>query len=157
MEHTQDKTGTLARITEDAKWTNYNTPTATLPAGTLVFIESWRPEGFNVKVAGTGEYFFLFKEYVRTAQEIKKGDTVFYIKQRAKTGCVSAYVVEAVLKETNRNISTVRGERNLLEAVYTEDFFPTRRAALEDLVSQAERLLNDVKAELEALEEENED
>ena len=70
MEHTQDKTGKLARTTEDAKWTNYNTPTATLPAGTVVFIESWRPEGFNVRVAGTNEYFFLFKQYVRTAQEI---------------------------------------------------------------------------------------
>ena len=70
MEHTQDKTGTLARTTEDAKWTNYNTPTATLPAGTVVFIESWRPEGFNVRVAGTREYFFLFKQYVKTAQEI---------------------------------------------------------------------------------------
>ena len=88
---------------------------------------------------------------------MKKGDTVFYIKQRQKTGCVSAYVVEAVIEESNRNISTVRGERNQLEAVYTEDFFPTRRAALEDLVSQAERLLNDVKAELEALDEEKDD
>ena len=50
MEHTQDKTGTLARLTQDAKWTNYNTPTATLPAGSIVRIESWRPEGFNVIV-----------------------------------------------------------------------------------------------------------
>lgn len=71
MNHTQDMTGKIARITEPARWTNYGTPEETLPAGTVVFIESWRPEGFNVKVAGTNNYFFLFKEYVKTAQEIR--------------------------------------------------------------------------------------
>ena len=70
MEHTQDMIGKIARITEPARWRNYGTPEETLPAGTVVFIESWRPEGFNVKVAGTGKYFFIFKQYVKTAQEI---------------------------------------------------------------------------------------
>ncbi len=74
MEHTQDKIGSLARITEPARWKNFGTPEETLPAGTVVFIESWRPEGFNVKVAGTGKYFFIFKQYVRTAQEMRRPD-----------------------------------------------------------------------------------
>lgn len=82
MQHTQDKIGKLARITEDAKWTNYNTPTATLPAGSIVRITSWRPEGFNVVVEksnsdriANGEYFFIFKEYVKTAQEMRRPET----------------------------------------------------------------------------------
>ena len=82
MEHTQDKTGTLARLTQDAKWTNYNQPTATLPAGSIVRIESWRPEGFNVVVEKSnsdrienGSYFFIFKEYVKTAQEMRRPET----------------------------------------------------------------------------------
>ena len=82
MQHTQDNVGKLARITEDAKWTNYNTPTATLPAGSIVRIESWRPEGFNVRVEksnsdriANGEYFFIFKEYVKTAQEMRRPET----------------------------------------------------------------------------------
>ncbi|MDD6338336.1 MAG: hypothetical protein PUC15_08160 [Lentisphaeria bacterium] len=74
MNHTQDMTGKIARITEPARWTNYGTPEETLPAGTVVFIESWRPEGFNVRVARTNKYFFLFKEYVKTAQEIRTPD-----------------------------------------------------------------------------------
>ena len=82
MNHTQDNTGKLARITENARWTNYNTEEQTLPAGSIVRIESWRPEGFNVIVEesksdriANGEYFFIFKEYVKTAQEMRRPET----------------------------------------------------------------------------------
>lgn len=82
MQHKEYNVGKYARITEDAKWTNYNTPTATLPAGSIVRITSWRPEGFNVVVEksnsdriANGEYFFIFKEYVKTAQEMRRPET----------------------------------------------------------------------------------
>lgn len=71
MKHSMENTGKLARITEPARWKNFGTPEETLPAGTILHLESWRPEGFNARIAGTQKYFFLFKEYVATAQEIK--------------------------------------------------------------------------------------
>ena len=148
MQHKEYNVGKYARITEDAKWTNYNTPTATLPAGSIVRITSWRPEGFNVEDMN-GDYFFLFKEYVETAQIIFPSDTVFFIKQREGYGCVSAYVVKATIAEFCGNRVSVWGERNLREYVPLQDLFFSKSEALEDLVSQSERLLKDVQAELE--------
>lgn len=83
---------------------------------------------------------------------MKRDETRFFITQRKGHGCVSAYVEEAVVVKPNLNITEVVTKRNETEFVYTEDLFSTRKEALEELVSQAERLLKDVKAELEALE-----
>ena len=150
MQHTQYNVGKYARLTKDASWQNYGTEEKTMPAGTIFKVESWRPEGFNV-VDMYGNYFFLFREYVETAQVIRPSDTIFYIKQKECYGCVSAYVVEATIVEFWGKGVSVWGERNLREYVHLEDVFFTKREALEELVSQAERLYRDAQAELAEL------
>lgn len=152
MEHTHENVGKYAMLTEDAKWTNYGTPTATLPAGTVVRFIAWKPEGFDAEIVGGG-YFFIFKSKVETARQIDSGDTIFFIRQDENVNCVSAYVASGTVAEFNPPGLVIWNERHLRDFVRTEDIFFSRRAALEELVRQSERLLNDVKAELENLDE----
>jgi len=51
-------------LPQDAQWTNFKCPTVTLPAGTVLIIESWRPEGWMCRTE-TGEFFFLFHRYTQ--------------------------------------------------------------------------------------------
>ena len=83
---------------------------------------------------------------------LEPGDTVFYIKQRERIGCVSAYVVEATFHEYHGQTAViVWGDRGQKEYVENEDLFFSRMEATQELFSQSERLYKDVKAELEAL------
>lgn len=86
---------------------------------------------------------------------LKPGDKVFYIKQREQIGCVSAYVVEATFDEYYSQTECIVWDRGQQEYVKNEDLFFSRMEATQELFSQSERLFKDVKAELEAIKEQD--
>lgn len=60
------KYGDKVTLKDGARWTNSvngEVITKTLPAGTTVMLESWRPEGWIV-LCEDGSRFFLFERYL---------------------------------------------------------------------------------------------
>lgn len=77
MEFKKGIEGTLVMITEEARWVNFGVVGESLPAGTVLRLESWRPEGYNATIAETGEHFFLFKKYIESGYKVKEGSEAF--------------------------------------------------------------------------------
>lgn len=77
MEFKKGIEGTLVMITEEAGWVNFGEVRESLPAGTVLRLESWRPEGYNAIIPETGEHFFLFKKYIESGYEVKGGSESF--------------------------------------------------------------------------------
>lgn len=72
MEHKQGLDGRWVRLTQDARWRNFGEANARIaPEGTVLRLESWRPEGYNATTEA-GEHFFLFAEYLTTAEEVAR-------------------------------------------------------------------------------------
>ena len=70
MKHERGLEGKIVRLTETAVWRNYGDAEArTVPQGSDLRLESWRPEGYCA-VTEKGEYFFLFARYLETAEEV---------------------------------------------------------------------------------------
>lgn len=77
MEFKKGIEGTLVMITEEAGWVNFGEDRESLPPGTVLRLESWRPEGYNATIAETGEHFFLFKKYIESGYKVKEGSEAF--------------------------------------------------------------------------------
>ena len=73
MEFKKGIEGTLVMITEEAGWVNFGDARESLPSGTVLRLESWRPEGYNATIAETGEHSFLFKKYIESGYRVKEG------------------------------------------------------------------------------------
>ena len=69
--HGKFTVGQTVKLGGEASWTNYGTPRKTLPAGTILKLESWRPEGFTARKEN-GDSFFVFEKYLVNAEIIKE-------------------------------------------------------------------------------------
>jgi hypothetical protein len=67
--HGKFTVGQSVKLGCEASWTNYGTPRKALPAGTILKLESWRPEGFTTRKEN-GDSFFLFEKYLVNAEII---------------------------------------------------------------------------------------
>ena len=77
MEFKKGIEGTLVMITEEAGWVNFGEDRESLPSGTVLRLESWRPEGYNATISETGEHFFLFKKYIESGYGVDEGSEAF--------------------------------------------------------------------------------
>ncbi len=60
-------------LTGPAKWKNTDS-VETLPAGTILELNSWRPEGYMATIKETRESFFLFHKYLERGIIIEPGE-----------------------------------------------------------------------------------
>ena len=78
MNDTTFRPGTLIRLTAPARWKNYGAPPDTMPPGSTLRLECWRPEGWQaVEIAEqrdghfiVGRFFFLTHRHLQTAEVI---------------------------------------------------------------------------------------
>ena len=70
MEFKKGIEGSFIVLSEKARWKNYGIPTKELKAGTILRLESWRPEGYYATTVSGGEQFFLFKKYIESGSPV---------------------------------------------------------------------------------------
>lgn len=129
MEFKKGIEGTLVMITEEAGWVNFGESRESLPAGTILRLESWRPEGYNATIAETGEHFFLFKKYIESGYKVNEGSKAF----------ISTLIR---LIEDAKELGMVIQLKNSQE--FTGHFYPELPKAVED----ARRILEKTRNEL---------
>ena len=70
MEFKKGLEGSFIMLSEKVRWKNYAVPTEELKAGTILRLESWRPEGYYATTVSDGEQFFLFKKYIESGSPV---------------------------------------------------------------------------------------
>lgn len=70
MEFKKGLEGSFIMLSKKARWNNYEVPTEELKAGTILRLESWRPEGYYATTVSDGKQFFLFKKYIESGSPV---------------------------------------------------------------------------------------
>jgi hypothetical protein len=106
INHGQFQEGQNVKINKPISWTNYPSEKQILPAGTILFLESWRPEGFTASYNNRENWWFVFAKDLKDAEVVEINGKYF-------------------TKENDKLVTRLTGFDSFQELVEQKNYTPT--------------------------------